>query len=291
MYGKDLKVAELKGKTIVITGGSMGIGLAVSKKCVAEGAQVIIAARNQADLDAAIEELGSVSGQKNFSYSLDVSDPVQVAKFAEVCATEYKSIDGLVNCAGVYGPIGKIDEIDMEAFAQAVQINLLGTVYMCNAFVPLLKQSSAKKIVNFAGGGAASPFPRYSAYASSKAAIVRLTENLALELAEDGFDVNCIAPGFVVTRLHQRTIDAGPEAATDDFYEKTKEQIEKGGVPPEVSADLAAFLLSDASAGITGKFLAAPYDPWQEKDFQDRLKNEKDLATLRRIDERYFAKM
>lgn len=269
----------------------MGIGLAVAKKCVSEGASVVIAARSKDALDAAIIEINGVSSSNNFTYTLDVSDLTQVGKFAELCSKEYKRIDGLVNCAGIYGPIGKIADVDMDAFTQAIHVNLLGTVYMCNAFVPMMRKGGGGKIVNFSGGGAATPFPRYSAYASSKAAIVRLTENVALELADDKIDVNCIAPGFVVTRLHQQTMDAGPESASSEFYAKTREQIESGGVSPALSADLTAFLLSDASSGITGKFLAAPYDPWQDEVFQDRLRTEKDLATLRRIDEKFFTKL
>lgn len=281
-------MSALEGRNIVITGGSMGIGLAVAKKCVSEGASVVIAARNQIDLDKAIAELNSISSGKHFTYSLDVSDLYQVRAFSELCSKEFKTIDGLVNCAGVYGPIGKINDVNMDDFTHAVSINLLGPVYMCNAFVPLMNGKGRKKIVNFSGGGAATPFPHYTAYATSKVAVVRLTENIALELADNGFDVNCIAPGFVVTRLHQQTIDAGADAASASFLEKTKEQIEKGGVAPEVSADLAAFLLSSESDGITGKFLAAPYDPWNTKEFQDRLRTDKDLATLRRIDEKFF---
>ncbi|MBL7172095.1 MAG: SDR family oxidoreductase [Desulfobacteraceae bacterium] len=147
-----------------------------------------------------------------------------------------------------------------------------------------------KKIINYSGGGAAGPFPRFSAYATSKAAIVRFTENLALELADEGFDVNSIAPGFVITRLHQDTLEAGPELATEAFHENTKKQMESGGVPPEKAADLTAFLLSDASDGITGKFLSAPWDAWQEEAFQERLRTDKDFATLRRIDDKTFFK-
>lgn len=282
---------DLQDRTIIITGGSMGIGLAVARKCVSEGAQVIIAARGRKPMESALAELKELSGRNHLSFELDVSDMSRVGEFAGWCLNNVANIDGMVNCAGIYGPIGKIYNVDMTDFVRAVKINFLGTVFMCNAFVPLMQSGKCKKIVNYSGGGAASPFPRYSAYAASKAAIVRLTENLALELAEDGFDINCVAPGFVATRLHEQTMDVGPEAASDEFFEKTKAQMESGGVSPTVAADLTAFLLSDASDGISGKFIAAPYDPWTKKEFQDRLRNEPDLATLRRIDEKFFKKV
>jgi 3-oxoacyl-[acyl-carrier protein] reductase len=143
------------------------------------------------------------------------------------------------------------------------------------------------KIVNFSGGGAATPFPNYSAYAAGKIAVVRLTENLAEEFKPLGISVNAVAPGFVVTRLHDQTLRAG-EKAGKSFLEGTKKQIEKGGVPPEKAADLTSLLLSGQSDGINGKFISAPWDPWGETEFIEKLKSSKHLATLRRIDRMNF---
>jgi len=111
-----------------------------------------------------------------------------------------------------------------------------------------------------------------------------------MELGDDGYDINCIAPGFVITRLHNDTIEAGPDSAGRAFFENTKKQAKDGGVPPEKAAELTVFLLSDDSNGINGKFLSAPYDPWQDKAYQEKLRENNDLATLRRIDEKYFYK-
>ncbi len=280
----------LESKTIVVTGGSLGIGLAVAKKCAEEGAKVIIAARNENDLRNAVEEIKKISARGHIYYSLDVSNFNGVKNFAEWCNQNNLQIDGLVNCAGIYGPIGKTTEIDLAKFVEAININFLGTVYMCSIFAPLIKSESRKKIINYSGGGGASPFANYSAYATSKVAIVRFTENLSIELAEDNFDINCVAPGFVTTRLHQQTLVVGGKKAGDSFYENTKKQIEAGGVPPEKAADLTTYLLSDESNGITGKFISAAWDRWQEKEFRDTLRNDKDFATLRRIDNKTFFK-
>jgi len=278
----------LDSKVVLITGGSLGIGREIAKKCALEGATVVIGARGEDALENTLEELHRIAAKPHRFCTVDVGVAEDVKKFARFCSEQFPEIHGLVNCAGIYGPIGKTTEVDMEAFAAAIQINFLGTVRMCHAFAPLLSSIGRKKIVNYSGGGAAGPFPRFSAYATSKSAIVRFTENLALELSDDGFDVNCIAPGFVITRLHQDTINAGPELASDGFYENTKKQMESGGVPPEKAADLTAFLLSDASDGITGKFLSAPWDAWQDAAFQERLRKDKDFATLRRIDDKTF---
>ena len=281
---------KLESKRIIITGGSLGIGFSIAKACAEQGAEVIIVSRNQNNLEESLKTLKNKSKKNHITYSLDVGDLDSVKGFAEWINKEGLAINGLVNCAGIYGPIGKTPNIDMENFTKAIKINFLGTVYMCSVFSPLLVSSTNKKIVNYSGGGAASPFPNYSAYASSKAAIVRFTENLSGELDDDGFDINCIAPGFVITRLHQETVGAGSEIAGPEFYENTKKQIEEGGVPPEIAAELTIFLLSEDADGITGKFLSAPWDPWQDKTFQEKLREDNDLATLRRIDDKFFFK-
>jgi len=280
----------LENKTIIVTGGSLGIGLAVAKKCVSEGAKVVIAADDERDLQHALDSLKEISRKEHHMYLFDVSEYEQVLDFSKWCISKCLDIHGLVNCAGIYGPIGKTTNVDMNKFTKAIKINFLGTVYMCNVFAPIMKSNTRRKIVNYSGGGAASPFPNYSAYATSKIAIVRFTENLSIELSGDNFDVNCLAPGFVITRLHQQTLEAGIEAAGKSFFEGTKKQIESGGVPPEKAADLTAFLLSEKSDGITGKFISAPWDPWQTDEFQNTLRSDKDFATLRRIDNKTFFK-
>lgn len=280
----------LDSKIILITGGSIGIGFEIAQKCASAGAKIIIAARDKVNLENALEKLNKISEKEHQMYSIDVGNYNEVHAFSEWCSNEFGVIHGLVNCAGVYGPIGKTYQVDMDKFTEAIRINFLGTVYMCHAFIPLLKSTSRKKIVNYSGGGAATPFPFYSAYATSKIATVRFTENLSMEISEEGFDVNCIAPGFVITRLHQDTLKAGPELASKAFFENTKKQIESGGIPPEKAVDLTIFLLSSESDGITGKFISAPWDPWQDKEFQSRLRVDKDFATIRRIDDKMFFK-
>jgi NAD(P)-dependent dehydrogenase (short-subunit alcohol dehydrogenase family) len=277
---------QLKDKRILITGGSMGIGLAVAKACAAQGASLVLVSRHQKDLQDAVE---SIEGGKDaHTYrALDVSRPDAVQALGASLKKEIGHLDGLVNCAGVYGPIGPIDEIDPNEFTRAIQVNLLGTFYMCHYLVPLLKEANRGKIVNYSGGGAAGPFPNYSAYAVSKSGVVRLTENMALELKGFGIDVNAVAPGFVVTRLHEQTLEAGVKAG-EGFLQKTKEQIAQGGVSADIAAKLTVFLLSSQSDGITGKFISAPWDPWEQDSFQARLKQAGDLATLRRIDARNF---
>lgn len=276
----------LEGKTILITGGSVGIGSVVANRCAKNGARVIVVSRTESDLKKAVDGLNKISDKQHMYKVVNVSDNRGVEKMAGDIRSELGGIDGLVNCAGIYGPIGRIDEIDMDKFVEAININFLGTVYMCHSFVPLMKNRGAK-IVNYSGGGAATPFPNYSAYATSKVATVRLTENLAKELSDYGIEVNAVAPGFVVTRLHQDTFKAG-KMAGDAFLESTRQQVEKGGVSPDLAADLTVFLLSQRSNGLNGKFISAPWDNW--RDFGDKIGEiaRSSLYTLRRIDDKTF---
>ncbi len=133
----------------------------------------------------------------------------------------------------------------------------------------------------FSGGGASGPFPNYSAYACSKVAVVRLTETIAQELAPE-IEVNCLAPGFVLTRIHRQTLEAGSRAG-QEFFEKTKTLLEEGGgVPATVAAEACAFLVSDAAKGITGKFVAAAYDDYRAWPLHLEELRDSDLFTLRR---------
>src|SRR5437867_1761397 len=133
-----------------------------------------------------------------------------------------------------------------EACLEAIRINLFGTFLVARQACRLMKTRGGGRLVLFSGGGAATPFPHYTAYACGKAAVVRLTETLAQEMQPFNIQVNCVAPGFVVTRLHQETLVAGDRAGAA-FLEQTKRQIESGGVPATVGAGAAAFLLSDAA--------------------------------------------
>src|SRR5947208_798998 len=118
----------LEGQRVLITGGSAGIGLAVAEKCAAEGAKLVLASRTKKDLEAALARL---SGGGHEIYPLNVGSEPEVKKCAAWAKKTLGSLHGLVNCAGVYGPIGPLHEIDMGDFTQAIQINFLGTAYMC----------------------------------------------------------------------------------------------------------------------------------------------------------------
>ncbi len=126
----------------------------------------------------------------------------------------------LVNNAGVYGPLGPSEDVDWAAWVRAMEINVYGSVLPCRALLPHFKQHRYGKIVQLSGGGATNPLPRISAYAASKAAVIRFAESLALEVRPFGIDVNAIAPGALNTRMLDEVVAAGPEVVGQDFYDR-----------------------------------------------------------------------
>jgi NAD(P)-dependent dehydrogenase (short-subunit alcohol dehydrogenase family) len=272
---------ELRGARVLVTGGSLGIGLEVSRELARRGASVTVAARNEEAVAAAVAGL---EGGGHRGLRLDVSDPdAWVAAVTELDAAG--PLHGLVCASGVLGPIGLLDEVDPAQLAATIAINLTGTALALHHALPRLRTSGGRA-VTFSGGGATSPLPRYDAYAISKAGVARLTENVA---AAVGVEVNCVAPGFVATRIHAGTLEAGPGAAGEGYFEKTRAQLSEGGFPASEAAQLVCFLLSDEAAGISGRLLSAQWDPWRDPEFLARLRSNPALGTLRRIDDQFFS--
>ena len=274
---------KLAGKRAVVTGASLGLGLSIARSFAVQGANVLMCARGVADLERASEEIRKVAVGKVIAMQADISREAGVSNLVGAAMERMGGTDILVCNAGVYGPKGALDELDWDEWVRALQINLLGTVLCCRLFLPLVKQSSRGKIILLSGGGATKPLPFLSAYAASKAAVVRFAETLAEELRADGIDVNSIAPGALNTRLLDEVIEAGPEKVGKAFHEAAVQQRESGGTPLEAGAELSVFLAGDESNGITGKLISAVWDPWREfGEHRDDLRNT-DTYTLRRV--------
>ncbi len=275
---------RLQGKVAIITGGGRGIGEAIALAFAREGARLAIASRTQTELEQVAAQIRKMGGQVQVIRT-DVSRQDDVLQLVEATLTTYGQIDILVNAAGVYGPIGPMWDIDVDEWIQAIQINLLGTFMCCHTVLPHMIESRQGKIVNFSGGGATSPLPRFTAYGVSKTASVRLTETLAEEVKEFNIQVNVVAPGAVDTRLQDQVLTAGERAGDLLARIRRLRETGEGGVPRELPAQLVVFLASDDSDGLTGKLIAAPYDDWQSWD-ADRIAEVMSAPwfTLRRMD-------
>jgi NAD(P)-dependent dehydrogenase (short-subunit alcohol dehydrogenase family) len=274
----------LHGRNAIITGANQGLGLEIAKAYVKAGASVFLCARDQTKLLEALSELRALAGadQKVVGKTADVSQHSDVERIVRQASETLDSVQILVNNAGVYGPLGPIEEVNWDDWVKAVEINLFGSILMCRALLPHFKGNHYGKIVQLSGGGATNPLPRISAYAASKAAIVRFAETLAEEVRDDNIDVNSIAPGALNTRLLDQVLEAGPARVGEGFYARSLKQKEQGGAPIERGAELAVFLASAASDGISGKLISAVWDPWEE--FPNRGKElGTDIYTLRRV--------
>lgn len=275
----------LTGRTAIITGANQGLGREIAIAYVRAGASVMICARHEDRLARVRDELTTMcgEGQRALARGVDVSDADAVSALVAATLEQLGRVDVLVNNAGVYGPFGPIEDVDWAEWVRAMEINIYGSVLPCRALLPHFKRQRYGKIVQLSGGGATNPLPRITAYAASKAAIVRFVESLALDVKEYGIDVNAIAPGALNTRMMDQLLAAGPDAVGQDFYTRMQGLAASGGTPLETGAALAVFLGAAESDGITGRLLSAVWDPFERlPEHRDEI-DRTDVYTLRRI--------
>ena len=276
---------SLQGRAALITGANQGLGKTIAREFMQAGANVMLCARDESKLAAAVTELRDLCppGQRVEGIPADVSKKTDVDRLIASALAMSSQIHILVNNAGVYGPKGPVEDVDWDEWVQAMEINLFGSILTARALLPHFRSHRYGKLIQLSGGGATAPLPFISAYAASKAGIVRFMETLAEEVRADGIDVNSIAPGALNTRLLDEVLESGPEKVGKFFYERSLLQKSSGGTPLERGAELAVFLASAASDGITGKLISAVWDPWEQfTEYKDDLQKT-DIYTLRRI--------
>jgi 3-oxoacyl-[acyl-carrier protein] reductase len=271
----------LSGRNVVITGATGGLGRALSLAFWNAGANLLLTARSFERLTDLRRTMPRREGQLLHWYARDLAAPDGADDLIALASDCYPQIDVLVNNAGTLGPAGRVWENDWHEWESTLRMNLLIPVRLCRGLIPRMPEGSS--IINISGGGATSPRPNFSAYAASKAALVRFSETLAVELASFRIRVNCIAPGIMRTRMVEQVVAIGPDRAGSQEFRAAQEVLEKGGTPPETPAELAVLLASDRSRCITGKLLSAAWDPWRNlPDHACELAGS-DIYTLRRI--------
>jgi NAD(P)-dependent dehydrogenase (short-subunit alcohol dehydrogenase family) len=275
---------KVKDKNVIITGGSIGFGKALAEKFLSEGANVLICSRNEQQLfDTKSELTSKFPNQTILAKKCDVSIEKDVKEFITYSIDVFKTIHVLILNAGVYGPMGPIETVSLDEWKKSIDINLFGVLLPCRELIPHFKQNEFGKIIVLSGGGATSPMPNLSSYATAKAAVIRLVETLSKELYSYNVDVNAIAPGALSTRMMEQVINAGPEVVGDEFFKKNQNWKQNGATPMELGTNLAVYLASSNSDGITGKLISAQWDDW--KNFESHLDDlqNTDIYTLRRI--------
>ena len=276
---------KLKGRYAVITGANQGFGEQIARGFVREGASVLLCARGEKLLESVRKSLdaGRKADQKIVAMSADVTREEDIRAVVKRALQEFPHVDILVNCAGVAGPRGTIDSVNWEEWKQAIRINLDGTVFACLSFLPHMKARRAGKIINISGGGATKPLPQLSAYAASKAGVVRFTETLAHEVRDFGIDVNAISPGVLATRMVDHFLEVGAETLGQKYVDEVQRQKADGQDSFDLAAGLCVYLASAESDGITGRLISAAWDPWENLHTHREELAASDIYTLRRI--------
>jgi len=274
---------KLNNKVALVTGGGRGIGQAIAERYAAEGCRVCLVARTRAELARTAEGIKKKTGKPVLHLAADVSSEEELRQAVQQTARDLGRIDILVNSAGIIGPVGPLAEINGAAWAKTIQINLTGTFYGIKAVLPIMQRQGSGRIINFSGGGAVWPFPFFDAYSVAKAGIVRLTENLALELNGTGIFVFAIAPGAVNTRMFDDMLQAGEEKVGSETWKSFLKRKAAGGDPIGEPAALAVYLATEEADWAHGRVISAKWDLWRTlAKHREEILNT-DLYTMRRI--------
>ena len=256
---------DFTGKVVVVTGASRGIGFAVSNAFAKAGATLVAISQSDKVFSAA-QEIGQDSGATVDAHQVDMCDFQGVAKVFDKIIQQFGRIDVLVNDAAIMGPTGPLESNEPAEWAKVIQVNLVGPFNAMKVVIPHMKRARAGSIINFSGGGAASPSPNFSAYGCSKAAVVRLTETVAQETRDFNIRVNVVAPGAIETDMLRTFFAGGGKARTVATIDKP--------------VNLVLFLASDASRHLSGKFIHVfdNYLNFKEANLAE------DMYTMRRVE-------
>lgn len=188
---------KLRGKTVLITGGSRGLGLVLAREFARAGSRLVIAARDEHALERARAEL-TARGADVLAIPCDVNDRVQVARLVESATKHFGRIDVLVNNAGTI-QVGPMEEMDVEDYERAMATHFWGPLYSTLAVLPGMRERGEGRIANISSIGGVVSMPHLLPYCASKFALEGLSEGLRAELAKDGVTVTTVVPGLMRT--------------------------------------------------------------------------------------------
>lgn len=270
-------------QTCLITGASKGLGEFLARRFWHAGFNLCLVARSKDELEKVKFSLSDRKEQQITNFICDLSDPTLVTKLVSKVKQCLPRLDVLINNAAIQGPIGALWKNDFLMWQKTIQVNLLAPVALCQAFVPWMIENGGGSIINLSGGGATSPRANFSAYSAAKAGLVRFSETLAEETRALGIRVNCIAPGAMKTAMLGEVLAKGVDIAGESEFASASKIFAEGGASMDKVADLAIFLATDTSKGITGKLISAVWDDWEcWSEHLDELSSS-DVYTLRRI--------
>jgi NAD(P)-dependent dehydrogenase (short-subunit alcohol dehydrogenase family) len=293
---------DLTGRVALVTGGGRGIGRAIAFSLAAAGASVAVMARSSdqvAETAARIDEAGAQA----MPLTADVTDLEAVEYAVERIERWRGPVDILVNNAAVSGPIGPLWEVDADEWMRTMDINVRGTFVCARAVLPTMIARRRGCIINLASHAGVHRWPQVSAYAVSKSAVIKFTENLAAEAKRTGVVVFALHPGTVTAGMTEDLlgVDAPSDSPTGRVASWFRLQLAQGrGVPPERAGELVVTLASGRADALSGRYLTA-YDDVEEligraDDIQrDDLRllrlRELDSALHRRVDMSAFSRV
>lgn len=245
-------------KIAVVTGGTRGIGKAITEKLVKEGVFVVVAAQNEALGKSIVSEINTTKELSEFIQT-DISDYNSVEKLFKKVVEKYKKIDILINNAAISGTVGLLHTLSTEEFERTIKTNLFGTFYCCKEVLPIMIQQNYGRIVNFASKGGLSSHPFTGSYNASKAGILNLTKTLSAENAKYNITINCIMPGLIWTDMAKDGIEKIGNLIGKSAEEIKQENINKSPfkrlTTEKEVADVVAFIVSEEASSITGDLI------------------------------------
>lgn len=243
----------LDGKAVMITGAASGIGRATAQKASAEGARLLLADVTEEAGAALASELG---GEARFS-ACDVTDEASVQAAVELTKSEFGSIDGAFNCAGILAAIGNVGENGLDEWKRVLEVDLVG-VFLCTKHqLNAMASQGSGSILNMASAAGLIGWPGASAYVAAKHGVVGLTKSAALEYAEQGIRVNSICPSYVLTPMVEKDLFEDALGNDEELIAAARANHPIGRfAQPEEIAEAAVWLLSDRSSFVTGTALS-----------------------------------
>lgn len=244
----------LKNRTAIVTGAGRGLGKSIAKAFAREGANVMMMSLDEDELMKVADEAGRVRPGRVIARAGDVSDEHDVSETVNETFERFQGVDILVNNAGIIGPPRFLEDADIASWNRTIGVNLGGFFLFARAVLPHMIENRRGKIINIISGLGEMPFPRFCAYAVSKAGGIQLTRSIASEMEPYGIQVNAIDPGVMDTGMQEEIRRLGPgvlgEEVFREFEEYRNEHLLKN---PDDVAPLAVFLASGASNHITGR--------------------------------------